>query len=92
MRYISEVDNKVFNTEQECLEHENTIRKSMEEELKKKEKLKMEQQSRLNEIYKKDEELRKLIESYRKDYGGYSELYYHSPLVELLQSILGEMV
>ncbi len=66
---ISEVDNKAFNTEQECLEHENAVRKSREEELKRKEKLQMEQQNRLDEIYKKDEELRKLVESYKKDYG-----------------------
>lgn len=44
MRYISEVDNKVFNTEKECLEHENAVRKSREEELKRKEKLQMERQ------------------------------------------------
>ncbi len=88
MRYISEVDNKVFNTEQECLEHENTIRKSREEELKRKEKLQMERQNRLDEIYKKDEELRKLIGSYKEDYGEYSEFYNHIPFVELLRSVL----
>lgn len=87
MKYISEVDNKVFNTEQECLEHENAVRKSREEELKRKEKIKMERQSRLDEIYKKDEELRELVESYKKDYGEYSEFYYHNPFVELLRSI-----
>ncbi len=88
MRYISELDNKVFNTEQECLEHENAIRKSREEELKRKEKLQMERQNRLDEIYKKDEELRKLVESYKKDYGEYSEFYHHIPFVELLRSVL----
>jgi len=35
MRYISEVDNKVFITEQECLEHEDAVRKSREELMKK---------------------------------------------------------
>lgn len=88
MKYISEVDNKVFNTEQECLEHENAVKKSREEELKRKEKLQMERQSRLDEIYKKDEELRKLVKSYKKDYGEHSEFYHHNPFVDLLSSIL----
>ncbi len=88
MRYISEVDNKVFNTEQECLEHENAVKKSREEELKRKEKLQMERQNRLDEIYKKDEELRKLVESYRKNYEESLALYYPNPFVGLLRSIL----
>lgn len=87
MRYISE-DNKVFNTEQECLEHENAIRKSREEELKRKEKLQMERQNRIDEIYRKDEELRKLVENYKRDYGEYSEFYHYNPFIELLRSAL----
>lgn len=94
MRYISELDNKVFNTEQECLEHENAVRKSREEEFKRKEKLQMERPNRLDEIYKKDEELRKIIKelrkligSYKEDYGEYS-VYYNIPFTELLKSIL----
>jgi len=83
MRYISEIDNKVFNTERECLEHENAVKKSREEELKRKEKLQMERQSRLDEIYKKDEELRKLICEYKKDYGTCLEGYF-APFQELV--------
>jgi len=88
MRYISEADNKVFNTEQECLEHENAVRKSREEELKRREKLQMEQQNRLDEIYKKDEELRKLVENYKKDYGDVFGINYYNTFVELLRSVL----
>lgn len=69
MRYISEVDNKVFNTEQECLEHENTVRKKREEELKRKKKLQMERQNRFDTINKKYVELQKLVVEYKKDYG-----------------------
>jgi len=87
MRYISEVDNKVFNTEQECLEHENAVRKSREEELKRKEKLEMERQNRLDEIYKRDEELRKLIEKYRKDYCEFECRY--DPLIDFAIRLCG---
>lgn len=68
MRYISD-DGKVFNTEQECCEYENRIRRKREEELKRKEKLEMERQNRLDTINKKYEELQKLIADYRNDYG-----------------------
>lgn len=57
MRYLSE-DGKVFQTEQECLEHEkkqqtDQARKGME-----------------TEIVKKRQELQKLTEEYHKKYGG----------------------
>lgn len=64
MRYISD-DGKVFNTEQECCEHEQRI----EQERIKKEKLDMERQNRLDSINKKYEDLQKDIAEYRKDYG-----------------------
>ena len=86
MRYISEVDNKVFNTEQECMEHENAIKKSREEELKRKEKLQMERQSRLDNINRKYEELQKLITDYRKDYGVRMEGYF-TPFQELVNML-----
>ena len=63
MKYISE-DGKVFDTEQECLEHE----KEIEAEKVRKEKLEEERQSRLNTIYEKYEELNTLISDYNKDY------------------------
>ena len=76
MRYISD-DGKVFNTEQECYEYENRIKREREEELKRKEKLEMERQNRLDTINKKYEELQKLITDYRNDYG--SRLEYVTP-------------
>ncbi len=86
MRYISEVDNKVFNTEQECLEHENNVRKSREEELKRKEKLQIERQNRLDNINRKYEELQKLITDYRNDYGVRLEGYF-TPFQELVNML-----
>ncbi len=86
MRYISEIDNKVFNTEQECLNHENAVRKSREEELKRKEKLEMERQNRLDNINKKYEELQKLIMDYKKDYGVRLEGYF-TPFQELVNML-----
>lgn len=67
MRYISD-DGKVFNTEQECCEYENRIKREKEEELKRKEKLEMERKNRLDIINKKYEDLQKLIADYQKDY------------------------
>lgn len=61
MKYFSEVDGHVFDTEQECLEHEKLIRKKTEEERIKKE--------RYEEIQNKHEELEELRKSYEKDYG-----------------------
>lgn len=86
MRYISEVDNKIFNTEQECLEHENTVKKSMEEERKRKEKLEIERQNRLDIINMKYEELQKLICEYKKDYGTRLEGYF-TPFQELVNML-----
>lgn len=63
MRYISD-DGKVFNTEQECCEHEQKI----EAERIKRNKLKMERQNRLDSIRKKYEDLQKDISAYNKDY------------------------
>lgn len=67
MRYISD-DGKVFNSEQECCEYENRIKREKEEELKRKEKLEMDRQNRLDIINKKYEELQKLISDYKNDY------------------------
>lgn len=49
MRYISD-DGKVFNTEQECLEHENYEKRKAEEELLKKEQFEAERKQLLKEI------------------------------------------
>lgn len=85
MRYISD-DGKVFNTEQECCDYENRIRREREEELKRKEKLEMERQNRFDTINKKYEELQKLIVDYRKDYGVILEGYF-TPFQELVNML-----
>lgn len=64
MRYISD-DGRVFNTEQECCEHEHKI----ETERIKRDKLEMDRQNRLDSINKKYEDLQEEISKYRKDYG-----------------------
>lgn len=52
MRYISD-DGKVFNTEQECCEHERQV----ENQRVKRDQLEKERQDRLGDINKKYEEL-----------------------------------
>lgn len=81
MRYISD-DGKVFNTEQECCEHEQKL----EQERIKKEKLEMDRQNRLDSINKKYEDLQKDISEYRKDFGVRLEGYF-TPFVELLDML-----
>ena len=83
MRYISD-DGKVFNTEQECCEHEQKI----EAEKAKREKLEMERQNRLNIINKKYEELWALFSEYEKDYGVSKRLYV-APFSEILDMLCG---
>jgi hypothetical protein len=78
MRYISD-DGKVFNTEQECCEHEYKI----EQERVREEKIEMERQNRLDSINKKYEDLQKEISEYKKDYGARLEGYF-TPFHELL--------
>lgn len=68
MRYISD-DNKVFNTEQECCEHEQKIKKAQEEERAKKEKLESERKTMMDQICQKRKELMKLTEDYQNKFG-----------------------
>lgn len=81
MRYISD-DGKVFNTEQECCEHEQKI----EAERIRRDNLEMERQNRLDSINKKYEDLEKEIAEYRKDYGTRLEGYF-TPFQELLDML-----
>lgn len=85
MRYISD-DGKVFNTEQECLEHENLKRKMLEEERIKKERLEKERANRIEAINKKYEELQKLISEYGKDYDIREEFHF-VPAYELMNML-----
>ena len=75
MRYISD-DGKIFNSEIECTNHENNLKKKKEEEKRKleeerirKEKLENKRRERFESIKKHQEELNKEIQSYQKDYG-----------------------
>ena len=68
MRYISD-DNKVFNTEQECCEHEQEVKRLQNEERIKRENLESERKKMLDEICQKRKELRKLTESYQNKFG-----------------------
>ncbi len=81
MRYISD-DGKVFDTEQECCEHEQRIKKERE----RKEKFEAERQNRLNNINKKYEELQEILLEYEKDYGVKQRPYF-APVYELIKML-----
>lgn len=68
MRYISD-DGKVFNTEQECCEHEQRIRKAKEDERIYKEKLESERKTLMNQICQKRKELSELSQIYYDKFG-----------------------
>lgn len=81
MRYISD-DGKVFNTEQECCEYEQRVKKQRT----KRERLEKERQDRLSTINKKYEELQKLLSEYEKDYG-VRQRPYVAPFYEILDML-----
>lgn len=83
MRYISD-DGKVFNTEQECCEYEQSV----ENQRVKREQLEKERQDRIGAINKKYEELQKLLSEYEKDYGVHQKPYF-APFYELLNMLCG---
>lgn len=64
MRYMS-VDNKIFNSEQECLAHE----KALNVERIKKEKLLAEKNKRCGEVKKLGNDFIKLHKKFVEDYG-----------------------
>ncbi|GEM_PF-6089816 len=63
MRYISD-DNKVFNSEQECLEHE----KVLNEEKTKREKLIAEKNKRKDEVVAAYDNFTELLKKFTDDY------------------------
>lgn len=63
MRYISD-DNKVFNSEQECLEHE----KFLSEEKVKREKLIAEKNKRKDEVIAAYDNFAELLKKFANDY------------------------
>lgn len=68
MRYISD-DNKVFNTEQECYEHEQEVQRVKDVERIKRENLESERKKMIDDICQKRKELRELTESYQNKFG-----------------------
>lgn len=88
MRYISD-DGKVFNTEQDCLEHENSVKKRIEEERIKKEQTEIERKELLkvlkevNNLYSTLEE--KVCE-YEKKYGSHQKVYF-APFNDILDML-----
>lgn len=86
MLYMSNDGEKVFKTEHECREYEHLQMKRLEEEKLKRETQEMERKDRLNIIYKKYEELEKLIAEYGRDYGTNQEIYF-SPFYEIVNAL-----
>lgn len=68
MRYVSD-DGKVFNTEQECVEHENLLKKKANEQRIKREKMEAERKKMLNNINTKYASLQKDVYEYEKKFG-----------------------
>lgn len=68
MRYISN-DGKVFDTEQECCEHEQKIEKQKAEEKLQRDRIESERKKMMDEICQKRKELRKLTENYQNKFG-----------------------
>lgn len=81
MRYISD-DGKVFNTEQECCEHEQNVKNQRI----KREQLEKERNDRLAVINKKYEELQNLLSEFEKDYG-LKQMPYVAPFYEILDML-----
>ena len=67
MRYISD-DNKVFNTEQECREHEQEVKRAKDEERIKRENLESERKAMMDQICQKRKELKELTEKYQNKF------------------------
>lgn len=84
MKYLSEYGDKVFNTEQECLEYENEKKRQLELT----EQRKRERQKDLDAINEKHHELEKLISAFDEKYGT-KEPIYIPPFYYLLRALCG---
>lgn len=78
MKYFSEKLNKVFESEQECVEAENKFELAKQEKEEKEKRLTQERKERAHEIeeqYKKimddRKEYRKLVDDFIRDYGSF---------------------
>lgn len=76
MRYISD-DGIVFDTEQECYKHEQSVQK---------EKSNREQREKLQQIKNAYKELEKLVSEYGQLYGFQEELYF-APLCSFVDTL-----
>ena len=82
MKYYSEITNRTYNTEKECIEAEQAIVKAREEKKAKEEKLSKERAERAKIVDEKRVAYVKALEDYReevqkfvKDYGSYHMSY-----------------
>ena len=82
MKYYSEITNRTYNTEKECIEAEQAIIKAREEKKAKEEKLSKERAERAKSVDEKRIAYVKALEDYReevqkfvKDYGSYHMSY-----------------
>lgn len=82
MKYYSEITNRTYNTEKECIEAEQAIIKAREEKKAKEEKLSKERAERAKIVDEKRVAYVKALEDYReevqkfvKDYGSYHMSY-----------------
>ena len=82
MRYISD-DGKIFNSERECMDHENSEKKRAEQEMIKKKKKKKERQEELELINRRYTELQDLINNKEKKHRVKQKVYF-SPFYEFL--------
>ena len=77
MRYLSEYGkNMVFDTEDECLEYENTEKKKLEEVRKMREQEEIERKKKLDEINKTYQEFEKLVSEFQEKYGTRQKVYF----------------
>lgn len=85
MRYISD-DGKVFNTEQDCLKHENSEKQRIEEERIKKEQFETERKKLLKEVKDLYSTLEKKVYEYEKKYGSRQKVYF-APFYDFLSML-----
>ena len=83
MRYISD-DGKVFNTEQECYEYEQSVKNQK----LKREQLEKARKNKLAAINKKYRELQDLLSEFEKDYG-VKQSPYIAPFYEIIDMLCG---
>lgn len=94
MKYYSEITNRTYNTEKECIEAEQAIIKAREEKKAKEERLSKERAERAKIVDEKRIAYVKALEDYReevqkfvKDYGSYHMSYNSKSPISLLDML-----